>query len=263
MKTVFTNSELPHVWAHGTQSHGRTSNGSFYFKGDTIYSYGSHFAIAVRMDDAYLLTVRNYSNTTSKHIGKVWGAIPVNANVIRCYYPSPYFDQSNIESWQLAIDTQLHKMSRAKKPAIYVNEILRLVEQAQIYCDYFGKDNPFANYYTMDFGVKADELKVINKAKADADKKENNDRLSKWRSYETNDLWLKGSGLNQETFLRSNGVEVQTSRGIKLPIDVYNRYKAMLPELPREVLGYRVNSVTDKYVTIGCHKISIKEINAI
>jgi hypothetical protein len=44
---------------------------------------------------------------------------------------------------------------------------------------------------------------------------------------------------------------------------VYRRYKSMLPNLGREVLGYRVNSVTDKYVTIGCHNISIKEINMI
>jgi hypothetical protein len=264
MKKVFSNNELPHVWAHGTQEEGRNTQNSFFFDGRTIYSYGYHFPIAVRMhDNVYLLTTRGYSNTTSKHIGKVWGSIPTGANIIRCYDPSDQYKHSNIDSWKVDINTQLDKMSRAKKPAMYVNEILRLVEQAQAYCDYFGKDNPLAQYTTMDFGVKADELKAISKAKADADKKENADRLAKWRNFETNDLWLKGQAINQDTYLRSDGQTVTTSKGITLPIDVYRRYKSMLPNLGREVLGYRVNSVTDKYVTIGCHNISIKEINSI
>jgi hypothetical protein len=262
MKKVFSNNELPHIWAHGTQEEGRNPQNSFYFYGRTIYSYGNHFPIAVRMDDGtFLLTTLTYSNTTSKHVRKVWSSIPVGAKVIRCYDPSSEYKHSNIDKWQSEIDTQLDKMSRAKKPAMYVNEVLRLVSQAQAYCDYFGKDNPFSKYYSMDFGVKADELKAINKAKADADKKENEERLNKWRNFETNDLWLKGA--TTETYLRSDGENVYTSRGIKLPIDVYRRYKLMLPNLPSEVLGYRVNSVTDKHVTIGCHKISIKEINNI
>jgi len=262
MKTVFSNNELPHVWAHGTQEEGRNPQNSFFFNGRTIYSYGYHFPIAVRMDDnVYLLTTRGYSNTTSKHIGKVLWSIPTGAKIIRCSDPSIQYNESSMNQWDVDINTQLDKMSRAKKPAIYVNEILRLVAQAQAYCDYFGKDNRLSHYATMDFGVKADELKAINKAKADADKKENAERLAKWRNFETNDLWLKGH--NKDTYLRSDGETVTTSRGIKLPIDVYRRYKSMLPNLGREVLGYRVNSVTDKYVTIGCHNISIKEINNI
>ena len=262
MKKVFSNNELPHIWAHGKQEHGRNPQNSFFFNGRTIYSYGGHFPIAVRMDDgAFILTTRNYSNTTSKHISKVWNSIPTGAKVVRCYDPSSEYKHSNIDKWQVDIDTQLDKMSRAKKPAMYVSEVLRLVAQAQAYCDYFKIDNPFSKYYTMDFGVKADELKAINKAKADADKKENADRLEKWRNFETNNLWLKGG--SSDTYLRSDGENVYTSRGIKLPIDVYRRYKLMLPNLPNEVLGYRVNSVTDKYVTIGCHKISMKEINNI
>lgn len=262
MKKVFSNNELPHVWAHGTQEEGRNTQNSFFFDGRIIYSYGYDLPIAVRMDDnVYLLTTSGYSNTTGGHISKVCMSIPIGAKIIRCSDPSAQYSQSNINSWQVDINTQLDKMSRAKKPAMYVNEILRLVEQAQAYCDYFGKDNQLAQYTTMDFGVKADELKAINKAKADADKKENADRLAKWRNFETNDLWLKGH--TKDTYLRSDGDTVTTSRGIKLPIDVYRRYKSMLPNLSREVLGYRFNSVTDKYVTIGCHNISIKEINMI
>src|SRR6266403_280024 len=47
MRHVLTNSEIPHLWAHQTQEHARNGgNGSFYFRGATIYSWGSHFPIA-------------------------------------------------------------------------------------------------------------------------------------------------------------------------------------------------------------------------
>lgn len=45
-RTVFANAMVAHVWAQRTNSSGRSSNGNFYFEGDTIYSYGSHFPIA-------------------------------------------------------------------------------------------------------------------------------------------------------------------------------------------------------------------------
>lgn len=48
MKRVVNNSQLPHLWMYPREvgDNARTPNGSFYFEGDTIYSYGSHFPIA-------------------------------------------------------------------------------------------------------------------------------------------------------------------------------------------------------------------------
>lgn len=50
---------------------------SFFFRGDTIYSYGQHFPIArhvtgTRGRAAVLFTTRDYSKTTSKHKGGPW-----------------------------------------------------------------------------------------------------------------------------------------------------------------------------------------------
>ena len=39
---VFANREIPHLWAHQTQDEARNGTGSFYFRGASIYSYGSH-----------------------------------------------------------------------------------------------------------------------------------------------------------------------------------------------------------------------------
>lgn len=65
-KTVMNNSQVAHVWASGSQSYGRSNNGNFYFDGRVLYSYGSHFAVGVRMDDAQaVLNSDSYSISTS------------------------------------------------------------------------------------------------------------------------------------------------------------------------------------------------------
>jgi hypothetical protein len=83
MKHVFNGkerSQIAHLWMNKKQDHARDSRESFYFRGDTIYSYGSHFPIArhvrnSRGEDAVLMTTDTYSNTTAKHISMVRSAL--------------------------------------------------------------------------------------------------------------------------------------------------------------------------------------------
>ena len=70
MKTIFNNNELAHIWAGQKQDTGRNAIGTFYFKGTTIYSYGSHFPIATIDGENVLFTMRKYSNTTAKQVSK-------------------------------------------------------------------------------------------------------------------------------------------------------------------------------------------------
>lgn len=83
-KINFDTSQLAHVWAQQVQEYGSSSNSRFYFQGDTIYSYGSHFPIArfVKKADALgeypgivFFTTREYSVTTSGHKHLVRGAL--------------------------------------------------------------------------------------------------------------------------------------------------------------------------------------------
>ena len=54
-------------------------NGShFFIKGNTIYSYGFHFPIAVKLKDGFLFNCDRYSITTAKHKGLVKRAIGSN-----------------------------------------------------------------------------------------------------------------------------------------------------------------------------------------
>ena len=72
MKTVFTNSEIVHVFNEQNQFEGRTSNGSMYFYNNKIYSYGSHYLLAEFLDNnTILINDKGYSNTTSKHISLI------------------------------------------------------------------------------------------------------------------------------------------------------------------------------------------------
>lgn len=65
-KQVFANSQVAHVWAQGGQAYGRSHNGNFYFDGRVLYSYGSHFAVGVRMNDNQaVLNSDTYSVSTS------------------------------------------------------------------------------------------------------------------------------------------------------------------------------------------------------
>lgn len=91
MRTCFTNSaDVAHLWAHQIQNEARYSGGNFYFHGDTIYSYGSHFPCGkivrnLKGDVAYVINSNTYSNTTSKHQALVFDAIPSYAT----YFTAP------------------------------------------------------------------------------------------------------------------------------------------------------------------------------
>lgn len=66
MPQVFNNTMVAHVWAQGEQAHGRSHNGNFYFDGRILYSYGTHFAVGVRLNGGQaVLNSDSYSVSTS------------------------------------------------------------------------------------------------------------------------------------------------------------------------------------------------------
>lgn len=86
------NSMVAHLWANEKQDSATGSN--FYFKGASIYSYGPHFEAGrivrnKRGEKAYLINTSRYllnngrysKITSSKHMPKVWGALPSHALV--------------------------------------------------------------------------------------------------------------------------------------------------------------------------------------
>lgn len=87
-RQVYDGSELVHLWAHQTQPHAHNPQRNFYFDGDIIYSYGSHFPIARHVKNkrgkkAVLFTTSTYSSTTAGHISCVRGSIPPEFRVFK------------------------------------------------------------------------------------------------------------------------------------------------------------------------------------
>lgn len=92
MKQVFNTNEVAHIWAAQSQDKGRNPGGNFYFEGATMFSYGGHFPIATIEGNDVLFTLRSYSNTTAKHIGKTRAAVS-HRNLIYCYeVPVKYYN---------------------------------------------------------------------------------------------------------------------------------------------------------------------------
>lgn len=82
MKTVFTSSELPHIWAHQSAPYGKSpSNGSF--QGRIYRSYATDIAVIVETGKTVILNVTSYSNTTAKQQNRIWQAVDHYANVLR------------------------------------------------------------------------------------------------------------------------------------------------------------------------------------
>lgn len=66
-----TNKQIAEKFAEGATK-GKASNDTLFIEGDTIYSYGHHFAIARRVaPNSYQITARKYSSTTSRHCSHV------------------------------------------------------------------------------------------------------------------------------------------------------------------------------------------------
>jgi hypothetical protein len=80
MKTVFKSDEIAHIWAHSGAPHGR-SPGNLSFDGDAIKSYSTVIGRRIRAAGkvAYVLDRASFSNSTSKSQGRVWQAIPGDA----------------------------------------------------------------------------------------------------------------------------------------------------------------------------------------
>lgn len=83
-----SNRKLAEKFANGAT---RGKGSHLFIKGDTVYSYGYHFAVARRTGDRTAnLTTRKYSQSTSVHTGLVRGAL------LRAGYSITNTDNPNI-----------------------------------------------------------------------------------------------------------------------------------------------------------------------
>lgn len=126
-KHVFPTDEIAHLWAHKTQDDARNQGGNFYFSGDTIYSYGSHFPIARHVTNdkgvaGILFTNQTWSNTTAKHIHNVRGAIPFGVPVFEVHNPAHDL-KSEYRTQRAEVEALIKKLQAARPDNRYTYKV--------------------------------------------------------------------------------------------------------------------------------------------
>ena len=269
MKKVNTPQQTAHLFALQSQSEARTPNGSLYFNGKSIYSYGSHFCIAKFIDEKTLLfTERTYSNTTAKHISCVSYA---TSHIEKIYCSNPNGShETNFNFWLGQAEQSAEKLKTARKPQIYIWELENVKSKANIYANYFNIDIPETLQTVLKVTNKAEILAYMESkaeliakekaAKEKAVKKEHTKQLKKWRNFESLKLYTRTEGID---YIRKNTDYFETSQGVKIPIAIGQRFYNNLAaaKVGDKFLDYTINEITKTYIGIGCHKITFKEIN--
>lgn len=301
MKTVFTNDETAHVWSTATQKEGRNSSGSIFFDGLTIYSYGSHFPIArlIKGTDVVLFTTGNYGQTTAQHKGVVGRAVSHKTliyvpNVVNSgYYP----ETEKLTSYHVSNLTAIHreaielrnKATRARTYGeYYLKTLAERIQDAEVYFKTFRKEMDKATARSwrrkLTKGIATpEEAEALNEkikaerkiqAKKDKEKRardmiEYNEQLAKWKDGDEEarlSYWIEPP---PPASLRIKNGEVQTTMGARIPLpDARKAYRIIKAGLGASLKGqriayYTVTSITDKHLTVGCHKILLAEIDRI
>lgn len=272
MKKVNTPENVAHLFANQLQSEARTQTNNFYFYDKNIYSYGSHFCIAKFVDaNTLLFTERGYSNTTAKHINHVWNATS-HIKKIHCAYPTGSHEQ-NFNYWLIEAENNISKLKYARKPEKYLSELNHIKDKVNEYAQYFGIDTPLTLENALKITDKAEIIAYLEtkqktidaekKRKEAEAKKEHKTQLKKWKAFEIYSLYQR----NGFDYLRKDSENFQTSQGVKIPIAIglrfYNNIINKTIKAGDKFLDYTINEVNDKLIKIGCHTITLKEINTI
>lgn len=283
MKKVFSNtSETIHVFAQQTQSEGRNSSSSVYFRENKVYSYGSHYLLGEFINpETIIINDFGYSATTSKHISELNQAT---------YHKTQFFTSSIcINSVENDIKGNLKSLVNARKPELYINTILQAVGRLNKWAAYCKETKSFKDEYKIESfkyrvlpsspvlkklnKISSDLLtpdylaKIKAKGKIDAIKlKAKNTKELKTKLIEFNTYKISRFNIGDFDYLRisENGLFVETSQNIKIDLnDAKKLYIAIKRKvnIEGEKIGYyTVNKIDSKALTIGCHKIDLKSV---
>ena len=120
-KQVFTNDQITGKFLEQSQEYGRTSNESMYFRNNVMYSYGSHFVMAVLVGNDLLIAQRKSSVTTNKHIASLSSdASRAGFNVVEVLNVEASTDEehaNNIADLESQLEHAKAKASRARTPS--------------------------------------------------------------------------------------------------------------------------------------------------
>lgn len=269
--------EVAHVWATKPDYDVRSSN--CYTRGDTIYSYGSHFPMARHLPDGSVAhTTRHYGATTSGHQWAVRHAVNhLKSIFVRDPVSSPEW---NLSPTRGAIDRCLRDAAEARmtvtkekhrSAAVYMAEQFNLYAKAhksrlRINAAKLAGVDLKAIKEMMDKQAKA--LALAQKRKHALKLIEERDHCAVWRA--------GGAGhFHAPIMLRvsSEGDMIETSSGAEIPVADAVRLWPVIQrcmggqkdyEVGMELGIFRLTKIrTDGSILVGCHELAFNEIEGI
>lgn len=288
-KTVFASiSDVCHKFANLEtekifDSFGKAGN--VYFENGAIYSYGRHFAIARYAEQNrrlyVLFSTDTYSVSTSSHQSEVRHAMSHYDFVF-----VPRADNSprqNFDAWQAEAKTILFKLSRARKPALYLDQISSLENSVKIYAKIFGLTIPKELKRLLSVKDGAQYAAILQKEAKERDKrakeaaraqaKKDAEELASWRNFEKQSVYIS----NGFSYLRYNPDKerIETSKAVQIPVKSARRlYEVVKHTIDTQktngladykILDFRVKGFDFERHTleVGCHSIPQSEIEAV
>ena len=273
---------VAHLWAHKSQDFARNPCHNFYFHGDTIYSYGSHFPVARHVENkrgrAVLFTTRSYSSTTAGHKCMVEGACR-HLTVFHVADVNGTEPRKQFAEYRAAYMALVGKYAKARqrKPE-HLAALRDLVEEANRFAAFFGL-RPRLTLPDDLTGMIA-ECQAIEKR--DRERKQREERKREREAQERLQKWVDGaldycpSGYGQPIRLRIAGDELQTSRGARVPLAHAVKAFRVLKRLHDKGQAYQRNGHTihlghfaldsldtEGNVTAGCHTVQWAEITRV
>ena len=283
---------LAHWW---TYNHGykQTAGGRMSATGNVVKSFSVEIARMYQPVKGapvmVLISSSGYSNTTAGHIRAVESAVN-HLNVMTVPNVSPYSKSDHEENLAYLFEGAYEacdKYGRARSEEAklgWLNTYYRKISTLKAYGEYFKKRGSATYKKTLALPDPSgehsrEELKLLKKKMEKAKTAAASKRLRAIRAMDKEltikadtilKSWLDGGGQMPDNkyldkiYLRIKGAVIETtdraSISLKAAIAAYGSYLKGELKKSSDVSGFTFEGVKDGYATIGCHKVSMVEI---
>lgn len=283
MKSVVKSDMVAHLWAHQSQAWATNPQRNFSFRRKEIKSYSTVIALIEERKGQQIVLYcdRYFSPTTCKHQSAVRRATSHMTTIGVDAFGTPAEYMKDYRK-RIAKCMAAYGRARTSKPR-YLEQLKTLVKNGNTLAEFFGLKTRFnlpTNKAEMEAECKRlDNIEAKHRRQVNAAAKKRKIAEEKHRE-EMRQKWLAGEGYHYpddgEVHLRVVGNELQTSKGVQVPLEHAIKVFAFVKQCREEHKPYQANGHTihighfsiDKVdesgnVTAGCHSIQWTEIERI